>query len=164
DYIGLLFGFGSLVQPLYEVFYRHFTLWNQRSSSATSDAGIDRNKACISSHYFHKEKPVVRRSRVPDFVYGLNGRITGGIEANRTIGTRKIIIYGTRQTYGRDAIFFEQKVGACEGSVSADDHQSVDTMLLEIIVGPLSALWRTEGCTSCRPEKGSPSFKNIRDI
>src|SRR5690606_4080002 len=128
--IGLLFCFCPFVEALDQIFYRHLSFWDQRSSSPASDTCINGNKTCIPTHYFHKKQAVVGRCCITDLVNSLNGCIAGRIKAYGSIGPGKVVINGSRNSYGRNTKFLKQQMGPCQGTISSDYYQGINTMFL----------------------------------
>src|SRR5690606_36468128 len=104
------------------------------------------------------------RSCVTKFVNSLNSCITGCIKSDDALGAREVVINGTRQSDGRNPIFFKQKMRAGKSTVPSNHHQSINTVLFQVFIGFFPSLGRSKSRTSRRSQKGPPSFQYISNV
>ena len=107
---------------------------------AGSNTAVQGNIACVAAHNLYNEKAVVRIGGIAYFVDGFHGGIDRGIKANGKVGAGNIFIDGTGQADTGDVEFVAQLMGSPEGTVPADDDQTIDSQLLQVAIRLFPAL------------------------
>ena len=86
----------------------------------------ERDLAARAPHHLDQEEPLVRRGRVADAIDRLQGRVHGGVEADREVGAVDVVVDRSRHAGDRDAVLGGEEGRAVERPFAADDDQRLD--------------------------------------
>ena len=109
--------------------------------------------------------------RVTDHVDHLHDGIDGGIEADREVGTGDVVVDGAGDADAVDA-FMRERLGAAEGTVTADDDDAFDTetaahvrcLLLAAVGHEFHASGGAKDRTAALDDIGNAAQVHLRDV
>ena len=108
---------------------------NDGSLGTTGNGRVLGKKACVAPHHLDKENALVALGRVANAVYAVGNRVQRGVVANGRVGTIKVVVDGAWQADTADVVLTGKVHSTRKRAVTADDDESVNLVLLHLLVG-----------------------------
>ena len=115
-------------------------LRNDGSLGTTSNGAVLCQEAGITTHYLDKEDALVGVRRIANSIDTIHDGIHRRVVADGGICAVKVIVDGARQTDDREVELHTEVAGSSQRTITADDDQAVNFLLLTGLVGLLLAL------------------------
>ena len=128
---------------------------------AVSNAAPQCDVSGVAPHNLHDAAPLMGCGCIANLINCFHGRVDSRVKTNGIIGTGNIQVNGSRKA---DCIDTQggQLSRTSEGTVSSDDHHSVNAMLAADISALLLAFRCGELLTSCRVKDGAAPVDDVR--
>ena len=116
---------------VYQVFTAEFNFRNHNEFTATGNGRSQRQIATITAHHFHHGNTLVRRRGVTQTVDRFYNGAQRSEETDSVVSAFDVVVDSARQTDAREA-HFGQTHCTHVGTVTADNHQRVDTTFFQV--------------------------------
>ena len=159
--LALLVGFRHVVADLIEVvlLFRHEDVLR-----AARDARDESEPAAVAAHDLEDDDAAMGRSRIAQLVDRIDDRIRSRIAADRVVRAPDIVIDRARQADDRDARLLREQRSAAQGAVTADDAETLDAAVRQVLVAHHAAFRRLPAFAACRAEERTTALDDITDV
>ena len=103
----------------------------------------------------------MRRSRIADFVDGVENGVQGRVISDGCIGAVEVVVDGAGQADAGHVELLRKDAGTRQRTVAANDDQGVDTFLLHVVVGQLAAFGSHEFLAACCLQDGTSHLNDV---
>ena len=119
--------------------------------------------ANVATHDFGNHAAAVRVAGGAEAVHGVGRDLGGGVEAERVVGSGKVVVYCLGNTDDLDA-GIRQPLGSSEGAFSADGDEGVNTEAFHVLANRLSAVGALEGVCARGAQNGATLLRDALNV
>src|SRR5436190_167769 len=143
---------------------RHPLLRDQDHVRAARDSAHHGDPADVAAHHLDDHHPVVRFRRRVQPVYRLRRDEDRGVEAERVIGRREVVVDRLRNADDREVVLLVEPRCDPERVLAADRHERVETLFPGRLQDPFDAAVDLVGIRARRAEDGAALRQEARDF
>ena len=115
-----------------------------RTIGAGGDGTVQGQESRLATHHLDEEQTLMAAGGVADAVHTPHDGVQCCVIADRVIGTCQVVVDGAGYSHDGEIKLAGKLAGAAQRTVTANDHQRVDAMLLDDLISLFAAFHRLE--------------------